>query len=143
MIYDERNIRHRNTHVSLCGCGRWWVGGGREWEVRDYDTGGQHRYTSSDLPSLLILCYAPAKTLAATANTSSSLKTPFETQSLQTLQSIQNKWRPQLQRFGELVGLNCVSTPGTMMMGALCLSGGGTNRGTNGHQWAPTEDTEC
>ena len=87
---SQRNIRHRNTHVSLCGCGRegggrWEEGGRREWEVRDYDTGGQHRYTSSDLPSLLILCYAPSKTLVASANTRSDLKTPSKIQSLQTI----------------------------------------------------------
>ena len=47
-----------------------WEEGGREWEVRDYDTGGQQRYTSSDLPSLL---HTSQDILVASANISSGL----------------------------------------------------------------------
>ena len=77
-ISEKYKTRHRNTRVSLCGCGRQggrrlegggMEGGGREWEVRDYDTVAsadtpartntkykyktqiQHKYSSSGLPS--------------------------------------------------------------------------------------------
>ena len=46
-----KNMRYANTSVWVWEGVRWEGSGdlGWEWEVRDYDTAGHHRYTTSDL----------------------------------------------------------------------------------------------